>query len=442
MQPQAANPQDTEGLVLQQRRPPSQRPHSALTSLHSELGLDLEVQSHASDEESDRGKPELESLRLVGLEIGSFSRTHQYMICTGILFFFTLLYGYLQELVSIHLFNRQFSLFVTLLQFCGYTFFAFLQWVGRDSKSNTVPIVYGITLAILQASMQGLSNLSMRYLNYPAKVLFKSSRVIPTMMFGVAFYHKRYSLKEYATIGVLVTGLLIFMLADASSSPEFDPVGVILITGSLVVDAGIINLQEYMFTQYNSNEEEMIFMSYAGGSLVLLLVCMGTGEVNEGLAFFHHQADPLKTLVIIVVFAACGFCGVSSVAALTKRFGALIAAITTTARKALTLVLSFFFFPKPFLPGHVLGLVLFIAGLVLKSRTHSRQPHNDPAKAGYKPVRNPDKHSNSSAPSGVDIDTSIAAIRVLSEYDLEDGGQDGNHQEEEEEEEEHRECDP
>lgn len=39
-----------------------------------------------------------------------------------------------QELVSIHIFQRQFSVFVTLLQFCGYTFFAFLQWIGRDSE--------------------------------------------------------------------------------------------------------------------------------------------------------------------------------------------------------------------------------------------------------------------------------------------------------------------
>lgn len=76
-------------------------------------------------------------------------------------------------------------------------------------------------------------------------------------------------------------------------------------------------------------------------------------------------------MTIIVVFAACGFCGVSAVAALTKRFGALVAAITTTARKALTLVLSFVFFPKPFLPGHLFGIVLFVAGLVFKSKVQA-----------------------------------------------------------------------
>ena len=112
------------------------------------------------------------------------------MACTSVLFLFTLFYGYLQELVSIHIFAREFGLFVTFLQFCGYAFFAFLQWISREHKRNNVPMQY--CSSVLQSSMQGLSNLSMRYLNYPAKVLFKSSRVLPTMLFGVIFYGESY----------------------------------------------------------------------------------------------------------------------------------------------------------------------------------------------------------------------------------------------------------
>mmetsp|Transcript_42263 Transcript_42263/g.112847 ORF Transcript_42263/g.112847 Transcript_42263/m.112847 type:complete len:325 (+) Transcript_42263:169-1143(+) len=235
-------------------------------------------------------------------------------------------------MVTIHIFERRFGLFVTLLQFGGYTFFAFLQWLSRETKHSSLPMSYCVSLAVLQASMQGLSNLSIKYLNYPAKVLFKSSRVIPTMLFGVVFYGKRYKLSEYGVMGVLVLGLVIFMGADATTSPDFDPIGVVLILASLMVDACIINLQEYMFNHFQSDEEEMIFMSYAGGSLVLLLICMATGEMSEGLAFIdQHGASRIN--IVIFIYAACGFCGVSCVAALTKRFGALTAALTTTARK-------------------------------------------------------------------------------------------------------------
>ena len=101
----------------------------------------------------------------------------------------------------------------------------------------------------------------------------------------------------------------------------------------------------------------------------------------DGLNYLHHHDSYsfVSSTSVIVIFAACGFCGVSCVAALTKRFGALVAAITTTARKALTLLLSFIVFPKPFVFGHLLGVVLFTSGIFLKSTaTKMQQPHHAP----------------------------------------------------------------
>jgi ABC-type phosphate/phosphonate transport system permease subunit len=46
---------------------------------------------------------------------------------------------------------------------------------------------YYVALALLQAAMQALTNASMKYLDYPAKMLFKSSRMVPTMLFGAIF---------------------------------------------------------------------------------------------------------------------------------------------------------------------------------------------------------------------------------------------------------------
>lgn len=45
--------------------------------------------------------------------------------------------------------------------------------------------------------MQGLTNLSMRWLNYPAKMLFKSSRIIPTMIVGVLYMKKSYKVRSH-----------------------------------------------------------------------------------------------------------------------------------------------------------------------------------------------------------------------------------------------------
>ena len=108
---------------------------------------------------------------------------------------------------------------------------------------------------------------------------------------------------------MLVLGLVIFMVADANKSPDFNPIGVALILTSLVVDAAISNLQEYIFTTYNTDEEELVFTSYAGGSLVLFLLCMATGDMTDGLNYLHHHEgySLFSSTSVIVVFAACGF---------------------------------------------------------------------------------------------------------------------------------------
>lgn len=74
--------------------------------------------------------------------------------------------------------------------------------------------------------------MSMQYLNYPAKTLLKSSRVLWTMIFGVFVTKKRYQLKEYLVVLMMVCGLALFMHADAKSSAVFQPVGVIMLVSN------------------------------------------------------------------------------------------------------------------------------------------------------------------------------------------------------------------
>lgn len=70
-----------------------------------------------------------------------------------------------------------------------------------------------------------------------------------------------------------------------------------------------------------------------------------------------------------MMYCGAGFLGGSCAVALTKRFGALHSAITTTARKAVTLMLSFAYFQKAFTPQHLVGATVFMIGLMVSSST-------------------------------------------------------------------------
>jgi UAA transporter family len=84
----------------------------------------------------------------------------------------------------------------------------------------------------------------------------------------------------------------------------------------------------------------------------------------------------------LVVFSSMGFFGSSCSAAITKNFGALTMSITSTARKAITLFLSFFIFGNVCTSEHLVGIFIFITALTAKSlrrrgdgKKHRRRKH-------------------------------------------------------------------
>uniref|UniRef100_A0A6U4D8T4 Sugar phosphate transporter domain-containing protein n=1 Tax=Phaeomonas parva TaxID=124430 RepID=A0A6U4D8T4_9STRA len=323
-------------------------------------------------------------LHVLGLDITDWGAAKQYFFCTSMMCAFLLIYGVLQERIVVQVFRRRFGLFVTLLQFSGYAFFAGLNRVFFHERGRRVPMKYYLLTGFAQAAMQGLTNLSMQYLNYPAKVLFKSSRVVCTILVGVLYWKRRYAATDYIVAFLMVFGLIIFVTADIESSPEFNPLGVGLILCALFIDSFMVNFQEIIMRRFNASHHELILYTYSWGSAFLLLLTLFTGNLWEGLRFLQggmaNDDVPVGAgaesggsgpgLAVIVVqmllFTACGFFGVSLVAALTKRFGALVSALSTTARKAMTLMLSFVIFPKPVLTNHVVGGLILCFAMVFR----------------------------------------------------------------------------
>jgi len=108
-------------------------------------------------------------------------------------------------------------------------------------------------------------------------------------------------------------------------------------------------------------------------------------------------------IAVMILFSSMGFFGSSCSAAITKQFGALTMSITSTARKATTLFLSFFLFNNVCTLEHIAGVVVFITALTTKSMR--RRHHGNRSGRGKKSDRKTRrrryraKHS-SSAPAG------------------------------------------
>jgi adenosine 3'-phospho 5'-phosphosulfate transporter B3 len=334
-----------------------------------------------------------------GWDMTNYTRRSQFLISAGGTFTFSLMYGYLQELISVELCHRKLGLFLAAAQFLVYAvlsyFFRNLDkpkgkkqiFQRRNSNENatTVPLELYVGLSILRAIDLGMTNLAMQYVNYPAKTLMKSTRIVFTMLFGVLVTKKRYGLADYGIVGLMVAGLGIFMHADAKTSAVFQPLGVIMLTISLLCDGAISNVSESIMNRYEVGQDEFIFRLYSVALFFVSIAAAVKGDLRSGISYLT-QAGTLKEieedldptwsisakLFTLILFSTTGYLSSSCSAAITKSFGALTMSITSTARKAATIFLSFALFPNECTFEHIAGIVLFIGSLVGKSMRASR----------------------------------------------------------------------
>ena len=351
---------------------------------------------------------------ILGVEITHLPRPLQFIISASGVFGFSLLYGYLQELIAVSLCGRQLGLFLAMVQFIGYVLWSRVlhnhvetktaidpsSAAGSNSSSSSsshgtilkgdVPTKLYILLALLRAIDASMTNMSMTYINYPCKTLMKSSRVVFTMILGTIISRKRYKPVDYGIVLLMVAGLSIFMHADANSSAVFHPLGVIMLTISLLCDGAMSNMGEKIMTQFNVGQDEYMYKLYSITLLGIVGAAASRGDLLEGTQFLFTPGtydeirmgqEPTWTvtgkIIVIVLFSSAGFFGSSCSALITKEFGALTMSITSTARKATTLFLSFALFNNVCTFEHVAGIILFIAALVAKSIRASRKGHGD-----------------------------------------------------------------
>ncbi|XP_065608341.1 adenosine 3'-phospho 5'-phosphosulfate transporter 2 isoform X1 [Cyrtonyx montezumae] len=300
---------------------------------------------------------------VLGINLSKFNKPAQFFICVSGVFMFYLIYGYLQELIfSVEGF-KPFGWYLTLVQFGFYSIFGLIELQLIQDKRRRIPGKTYMIIAFLTVGTMGLSNTSLGYLNYPTQVIFKCCKLIPVMVGGVFIQGKRYNIADVSAALCMSLGLIWFTLADSTVAPNFNLTGVILISLALCADAVIGNVQEKAMKLHNGSNSEMVLYSYSIGFLYILFGLTCTSGLSPAVAFCSQH--PIQTYGYAFLFSLTGYFGISFVLALIKIFGALLAVTVTTGRKAMTIVLSFLFFAKPFTFQYVWSGLLVVLGIFL-----------------------------------------------------------------------------
>lgn len=365
------------------------------------------------------GQQKHDPLILFGIDLSHLPSSAQLLLCVSGVVFFTVIYGYLQELLLVHIAGRQYGLFLASCQFGLYAFWSMVLTRLRSyrhgdaessllsnnnckpldvpagnntvvrtppSSARSIPLLACVGLSLIRALDLSMTNLAMQYVNYPTKVLVKSSKVAFTMLLGLVITNKRYKCRDYLSVSLLVFGLGIFLHADSRASVVFHSVGILLLVGSLVCDGILGNASEKLMRQYHVGQDEYLLQLYtiafvavtiaahAKGELVsglehLFLKAGTVPEIQSGVEFQHHDLTwtVRQKVLVLFFFSTTGLLGSSCAGAITKRFGALTMSITSTARKAMTIFVSFVAFHNTCTFEHVAGMTIFLSALIMKS---------------------------------------------------------------------------
>ena len=104
-------------------------------------------------------------------------------------------------------------------------------------------------------------------------------QVLPVMIMGafIPGLRRKYPPHEYVSAVLLVVGLILFTLADAHTSPNFSLIGVLMVSGALVMDAFLGNLQEAIFTM----NPETTQVNVSSCDLIFVRIKMGKSDHEE-----------------------------------------------------------------------------------------------------------------------------------------------------------------
>lgn len=279
------------------------------------------------------------------------------------MFLFFGIHNYLQEAI-INVPGFKYGVMLGFMEVFGVTICSsFERSCVRKETKRTAPLTAYPLLTLCLMSSSALSNLSLNYINFPTKVVFRSCKLLPTMLFATCINKRKFSSLEYVSAVLVCTGLILFASADWRLTPTFNPIGLLFVLLSVVADAILPNLQERLFREGSSRLEVTVYTNF------FTLLAMGwTTFLSGDLKAVLHAASQDRTLVIyMILYTSISYFAISTFMMIVKRYGAVTGVLLATARKAMTLIISFIFFPKTFSWCYVFGSVLVLGGLLFSS---------------------------------------------------------------------------
>ena len=240
----------------------------------------------------------------------------------------------------------------------------------RDETPTTIPPARFAVLGVTSMGSTFCSVRSLRYVIYPIQVLAKSCKPVPVMIMG-AFMGKKYPLRKYINVVMIVGGVAMFMsggggsksksgdeTTQSSSSPS-QIIGIVLLFISLCFDGGTGAYEDKLMSVHSVQPFDLMYNIQLGKTI---LAGIGLLVLNQIHIFFQMCQEMGFLLVALGLSGAIGQVFIFITIA---KFGALTCSIIGLSRKVVTLVASIYFYGHHLNTIQSVGLFISVASMVM-----------------------------------------------------------------------------
>lgn len=237
---------------------------------------------------------------------------------------------------------------------------------GRRSDFYLIPL-----LAFVLAVSQGMGTCSLKHVPFPMKVAFKSSKLIPTMIFGMFITNRHFSSREYIAALFMCFSLAMFGFADGTVSNAFVPDqslvrGSLLLTVAVFGDAIVPNIQEKLMQQLGCQVVDIVISCNTAVCAIIFVYTLITGELIQAIQFISSEGSRESFLPVyfwLFSLSLSAYGGLRCYLKIIKRFGGVAGVVATSFRKIFTIALSYILFSKPFNLKHLTAVLFLCIGV-------------------------------------------------------------------------------
>ncbi|KRY67343.1 60S ribosomal protein L15 [Trichinella pseudospiralis] len=201
---------------------------------------------------------------------------------------------------------------------------------------------------------------ALKFISFPAQVLFKCSKVVPVMLMGKVVQRKIYTRHDYACALMIAIGVSLFMLFGGkhSSTRSTDSVtisGIALMIGYLVFDSFTSNWQNVLFDKYKISSLQMMSGVNMFSCILTLISLIRQGRLFSSFRFItqHYNFDE-----DLLLSSFCGAVGQFFIFYTIRHFGAVGFTLMMTIRQALSILISCIVYKHDISELGIFGIVI------------------------------------------------------------------------------------